>query len=188
MVGKIISLNKKSITVENNYMGYVIVVANPEEYEIGKIKKVFIYKITSLTNKNKLIEELYGFETFEKKDFFMKLLLLDGIGPKTAIGICAYDFEMLKGLIIAKDVAGITAIGISNKIAELLIRECDNFNIIKTKHTFQNQLIHALKSLGYEKEDIEYSVKSMTLNESTDFSDLISIAIKKIAEKDEKFS
>lgn len=63
IVGKVISINKKSITLENNYVGYVINVNGLNNFTKNKVIKLWLYKYTNITNKNSLNEEFYGFRS-----------------------------------------------------------------------------------------------------------------------------
>lgn len=187
IIGKITSLNKKTITVESNWTGYVINVTNPELFELGKVRKIYLHKHTSLTNKNSVNEEYYGFVNYDQKEMFLKLLSLNGIGPKTAIQILKNDLSLIKNMILSKDVKGLSACqSINEKIARQMI---DNIEISSKEGFKTNQkiseLISALESLGYQKNEIEdvISNKEIIGDTSIDLSDLVSNAIKYIAIK-----
>ncbi len=187
IIGKITSLNKKTITVESNWTGYVINVTNPELFELGKVRKIYLHKHTSLTNKNSVNEEYYGFVNYDQKEMFLKLLSLNGIGPKTAIQILKNDLSLIKNMILSKDVKGLSACqSINEKVARQMI---DNIEISSKEGLKTNQkiseLISALESLGYQKNEIEdvISNKEIIGDTSIDLSDLVSNAIKYIAIK-----
>ncbi|GMO14240.1 MAG: Holliday junction branch migration protein RuvA [Mycoplasmoidaceae bacterium] len=183
IIGKIIAQNKKSITIENNYIGYNVLVSNVEKYEIGKIKKIYIYKSLLISSsKNKVIEELYGFDNYEEKEMFCKLLMVQGIGNKTAISICANDLTLLKSLIVDKDENSLASLkSITPKIARSLVDELDFGENYKVNNCNQTaDLIKALKTLGYGNKEIESAVNNIDTNKS-DLSDLISDAIKYIS-------
>ncbi len=187
IIGKITSLNKKTITVESNWTGYVINVTNPELFELGKVRKIYLHKHTSLTNKNSVNEEYYGFVNYDQKEMFLKLLSLNGIGPKTAVQILKNDLSLIKNMILSKDVKGLSACqSINEKVARQMI---DNIEISSKEGLKTNQkiseLISALESLGYQKNEIEdvISNKEIIGDASIDLSDLVSNAIKYIAIK-----
>ncbi len=187
IIGKITSLNKKTITVESNWTGYVINVTNPELFELGKVRKIYLHKHTSLTNKNSVNEEYYGFVNYDQKEMFLKLLSLNGIGPKTAIQILKNDLSLIKNMILSKDVKGLSACqSINEKVARQMI---DNIEISSKEGLKTNpkisELISALESLGYQKNEIEdvISNKEIIGDTSIDLSDLVSNAIKYIAIK-----
>jgi Holliday junction DNA helicase RuvA len=184
MLGKIISNNSKTIVFENNYIGYVINIIRSEMFEIGKVKKVFLYKHLFLNNKNKIVEELYGFNTYEEKEFFIQLLHMTGIGVKTAMAICVLDIQLMKKLIINNDTEGLINLGISDKNANII---CSEYKVSKKEIKEQSMpllsdLISALKNLGYNKAEIEYATKTVSFNQN-DLSLLISTAIKNISSK-----
>jgi Holliday junction DNA helicase RuvA len=185
IIGKIISINKKSITLENNYMGLVIYATHLEKYEINKVKKIYVYKHITSNNKNNLVEQLYGFIEYEQKELFLNLININGIGPKTALNICANDTKTIIQLISQRDVESLGMLGgITPKYARLIM---DNLYEIYTKPCYDNDfnfgdLIKALKSLGYSSTDVEYAIKKLDASlASNELSDLIAKAIKLIA-------
>lgn len=84
IIGEIVEINVDHIVVENNGIGYLIYVSNPYEFTKGKEIKVYLYQYVK---EDVLL--LYGFKTIEEKEMFLKLILVKGIGCKTAIGILA---------------------------------------------------------------------------------------------------
>jgi Holliday junction DNA helicase RuvA len=188
MVGKIVSTNKKTITFENNYIGYVIYVADPTKFEINKVKKLYIYKQLNFGNKNNILEEIYGFERYESKDLFMNLLQVNGIGPKTAINICRNDPQLIKTLIGKRDYEGLCSLeNITPKFARLIADYLgEHFKDNAKQTTIEiTDLTKALRSLGYRHEEIEFAIQNINPNTPTiELSDLISQAIKLIANQE----
>jgi Holliday junction DNA helicase RuvA len=183
IIGKVISINKKSITLENNYVGYNILVSNVERYEVGKVKKLYIYKSISINGtKNRVIEEMYGFNVYEEKEMFLKLLNVQGIGNKTAMNLLANNLNNLKDLIVNKDEEGLCGLkNITPKIAHSLIEEVEIGEGYKSNPNNQTgDLIKALKTLGYTNKEIEAAVANINTKRN-ELSDLISDAIKYIS-------
>jgi Holliday junction DNA helicase RuvA len=184
MIGKVISVNKKSITFENNYVGYVILTAQPDKFEVGRIVKLFLYKHTTSNIKNHIIEEMYGFQHYETKELFLNLINIQGIGPKTAINICKHDINLLKNLIVTKNIDALSQLTyISSKFARLIIENInDLYEGNNTNNANFDDLIKALKSLGYQNNEINYALSNINPSKADgDLSDLISRAIKIIA-------
>lgn len=183
IIGKIASTNKKTITFENNYIGYTMYVPDPTRFEVGKVKKIYVNKILSLNNKNKISEELYGFDNYEQKQMFMKLLNVTGIGPKTAINICANDLSLLKNFVLSSDSESLASLpGINQRIARTLVEELEVNDIASTEtNPVASELIRALKSLGYTQKDVEIGLKTIDFSQNRDLPELISMAIKNIA-------
>jgi len=184
IVGKIIYVGKKTITLENNYMGFVLNVGNSKNFEVGKIKKLFVYSNISLNNNTKLNIDLYGFETAEEKEFFYSLIKLSGIGPKNAISIMANSTQLLKQLVASKDIEGLTCLGISVKNAKLM---CDELVLeVKAENNNNLQIIKALQSLGYSKEDIDYAINGANIEYKEDISEAVTMAIRAISSRGER--
>lgn len=192
IVAKIISINKKSITVENNYIGYVINVIEPNVFELNKIKKIYLYKHVVLNNKNSFIEEYYGFNKYDEKEFFINCIAINGIGPKTAINILKNDLQLLKKLISNKDLEGLEQLnGITKKYSYLLVEYLSDHYLKDKIQGFDNYIdvIGALKTLGYNQEEINFAINNLIENKKAnaemELSDLVSDAIKLIASQDE---
>ncbi|MDR2636417.1 MAG: hypothetical protein LBB95_01005 [Mycoplasmataceae bacterium] len=182
IIAKIVSLNKKTITVEHNYCGYSIFVPNINEYEIGRIKKIYVYKTLSLnSSKNKIIEEMYGFTNYETKELFLKLLLVQGIGCRTAINICNNDIPTLKQLINNREEDALLKLnGITPKILKQMLETIAFDDAGPTITSTTPDLVRALKTLGYGKKDIENAINNIDISKQ-DLSELIADAIKHIA-------
>ncbi|MDR0856807.1 MAG: hypothetical protein LBM76_00210 [Mycoplasmataceae bacterium] len=189
IIGKIISKNKKTITFENNYTGYFASVAEDEEYEEGKVKKIYLYKNMSLGKNNKINEELYAFISYEKKELFLKLLNVQGIGPKTAIAICGNDTTLVNSLIQSKDIDALSSLkGVTPKVARNMVEDCVT-DITASTAIEADKLIKALRSLGYTQRQVEIALMNINdSNRNLDLSDLISESIKYIASQSNELS
>lgn len=65
IIGSVKYLTSNHIILENNGIGYIIYVANPYAYEIGKEYTVYTYQnITESEN------SLYGFKSMDEKSYF----------------------------------------------------------------------------------------------------------------------
>ena len=73
--------------------------------------------------KNNIItEEIYGFDSIEKSNFFRDLLSCQGIGPKTALQIMQNDLNLIQSLIRDSDSNGLSQLpGINAKTAHTLV-------------------------------------------------------------------
>jgi Holliday junction resolvasome RuvABC DNA-binding subunit len=103
------------------------------------------------------------------------------ICPKTAIHICKYKTNILNELIKNKDLTGLTTLGISVKIAKVIIDEFNIKNQIDSTGTDNYGLIKALKMLGYKNDEIEFAIERISNFNNVELSDLISQAIKIIS-------
>ena len=149
-------------------------------------------KIDVLTylNVRENLMELYGFLSKDRRDLFIQLILVSGIGPRTAINLLSnVSVQNFKENIITEDIKSLSLIpGIGPKTAKRIVVE------IKEKITFDSSskraldtskinfnvddIYTALSSLGYKKSQIDKSIKK--LNDSNSFEGNIEDVIKKI--------
>ncbi|MDR3257325.1 MAG: hypothetical protein LBT17_00855 [Mycoplasmataceae bacterium] len=193
IIGKIIGVHgdeegRGAITFESNYIGYDIRVSNTEKYEVGKVKKLYLYKHMTTNNKNALVEDLFGFESFEQKEFFLGLLSISGVGPITALTICSNDLETVGSLLDNGDTEGLAQLkGISPKYAKLIVERFTPEEPQRKNDETEDKMIKAMKSLGYAKNDINYMLDNLDRSDpKAELSDLLSQGIKKIAERDKE--
>lgn len=149
-------------------------------------------KIDVLTylNVRENLMELYGFLNKDRRDLFIQLISVSGIGPRTAINLLSnVSVQNFKENIITEDIKSLSLIpGIGPKTAKRIVVEIKekittdssskraldtskiNFNV--------DDIYTALSSLGYKKSQIDKSIKK--LNESNSFEGNIEDVIKKI--------
>lgn len=185
--GQVVAVNKRSITFESYGKGYLINVANPNEFTVGNKMKIYIYDQYTTNNKNAFLKDYYGFITYGHKELFLSLMRCNGIGPKTALNICKNDLNLIKELIANKDQEQLSQCQAINlkmaaNIIETLSEHYKNINTNPGANNAIIELISALKNLGYSKEDIQYAIDQIkaNLNTELEISSLISEAIKLI--------
>ena len=149
-------------------------------------------KIDVLTylNVRENLMELYVFLSKDRRDLFIQLISVSGIGPRTAINLLSnVSVQNFKENIITEDIKSLSLIpGIGPKTAKRIVVEIKekiatdssskraldtskiNFNV--------DDIYTALSSLGYKKSQIDKSIKK--LNESNSFEGNIEDVIKKI--------
>lgn len=82
--GKVVYIDSNTITVDNNGIGYLIYTPNPYSFELEKDYTVYTYQSVKEDDIS-----LYGFKSLEEKLFFLKLISVNGLGPKTALPMIA---------------------------------------------------------------------------------------------------
>ena len=143
--------------------------------EIGEKIKIFTY----LSIKNEKLE-LFGFKTTEERIFFTDLLIVDGIGPYTALRIMSrVKFDEFKTNIVREDVEAISSIkGIGEKRANKMIMELkEKYKKEDIPESFENTAIKALIGLGIEEKRARKLVHQVKANSLEEF---IKEALKKI--------
>lgn len=165
--GKIDSILKDKVVIDVNNIGYEIYMPESEisSLEIGEHVKIY----THLSVREDDMK-LFGFLTYETLEFFRKLILVSGVGPKVALGIISNISTSDMCIAIAtEDVALLKQIpGIGPKMAQKIIFELKdkitNEDLISTssksgtsKFTNSNEqeAITALQVLGYSLKQIK---------------------------------
>lgn len=176
--GVVVDLSKDHIVLENNGIGYFIYVSNPYRFQKGKEMLVYIYQ--------QVKEDgifLYGFEKKEEKDLFLKLILVKGIGCKSAIGILATgDVNAIINAIESNNLAYLKKIpGIGPKAAGQIVLDLKGkFNAVSKEVVFTlpeyDEAIEVLLALGYKSNEVE-KVMSKLVNENLDTNGYVKKAL-----------
>ncbi len=176
--GKVSEIKAKNIILDNNGIGYEIVVGNPFDYKISdEVIKVYIYYYVREDNIC-----LYGFKSIECKDLFLSLISVSGIGPKSAMSIItgATPSEIINA-INSKDVLFLKKFpGIGLKASQQIILDLSG-KLEESKldsSNSDNDIVIALESLGYNKKDIIKVLKDIDKSQSD--ASIIKAALKKL--------
>ena len=116
--GIIVDMARDHIVVDNQGIGYLIYVSNPYQFTKGKETLVYVYQ---QVKEDGIL--LFGFLSKEEKDLFLKLIMVKGIGCKTAICILASgDVNAIIQAIESKNIVYLKKIpGIGPKAAQQII-------------------------------------------------------------------
>ena len=166
--GKISEINPTNIVVDNNGIGYEIVVANPYEYQLEEEKQIFLSQQVREDSNT-----LYGFSTKEQKKVFLLLLKVKGVGPKSALAILAgATSEEIISAIEKQDAVYLTKFpGIGKKSAQQIILDLQgkvdfSMNNISSAPTAVNNYLSdamlALEALGYSKKELAKIEKKLS--------------------------
>ena len=115
--------NDQQIVIENNGIGYLINCPLGISAEIGGIgDEVIVYLYQSVKEDD---ISLYGFNSRDQKEMFLKLITVSGIGPKVAHSICAsLSAEQIAAAVMSSNIALLTSVkGLGKKTAERIILE-----------------------------------------------------------------
>ena len=169
--GKISEVNPTNIVVDNNGIGYEVVVANPYEYHLNEERTVFIsQQVREDSN------VLYGFSNKEQKKVFLLLLKVKGVGPKSALAILAGGTsEEIIGAIENQDAVYLTKFpGIGKQSAQQIILDLQgkvDFSITnissapKAVNNYLSDAILALEALGYSKKELTKIEKKLSTHQ-----------------------
>lgn len=176
--GIVTDLSKDHIVLENNGIGYFIYVSNPYRFQKGKEILIYIYQ--------QVKEDgifLFGFEKKEEKELFLKLILVKGIGCKTAIGILATgDVNAIINAIESNNIAYLKKIpGIGPKAAGQIVLDLKGkFNAIPQEIIFTSpeydEAIEVLLALGYKDSEVQKAMSKLA-NENLDTNGYVKKAL-----------
>ena len=121
--GLLADRNDQQIVIENNGIGYLINCPLGISAEIGCLgDEVTVYLYQSVKEDD---ISLYGFNSRDQKEMFLKLITVSGIGPKVAHSICAsLSAEQIAAAVMSSNIALLTSVkGLGKKTAERIILE-----------------------------------------------------------------
>ncbi|MCO7126414.1 Holliday junction branch migration protein RuvA [Sporolactobacillus shoreicorticis] len=168
-------LSGSGIVIELGGFGYKIICPNPFSYQplLDKETKIYLYQYV-----REEANVLYGFQTREERELFVRLLSVSGIGPKNALAILAsgdpdeviqaIEAEDEKFLTrfpgIGKKTAGQIILDLKGKLQEFAVRPAD----MKLEENMDSRLENALAEatdvlamLGYSDREIRKVVPQL---------------------------
>ena len=163
------------IILDNNGVGFLIYTASPYSFEIDKEYIVYLYQ-----NVREDEISLYGFKSIDEKNLFLKLIGVKGLGCKMVLPMLAAGNP--SGIIDAIERENIIYLKKFPKIGDKVARQIilDLKGKLTSSQTenlpVNNDLIDALKSLGYKASDINKVVKQ--IDPSSDLENQIKDALK----------
>lgn len=162
--GIVTEIESNYIVLDNNGVGYLIYTPNSYAFNINEEYKIYIYqnvKEDELT--------LYGFKTKEEKDLFLKLIEVKGLGCKMALPIIATG--SISGIVDAIERENILYLKkfpkIGDKVARQIILDLKG-KLVSTGEVVNSndELVEALKGLGYKTSDISKVIKQVNMTDS----------------------
>ncbi len=166
--GIVTSVKPSHIVIENNGIGYLVLSPYPYQYHMGDEVTCFIHHyIREDTN------ALYGFDTSESKDLFLKLIGVSGIGPKSALSILASpNVDETMYAIESGNVKFLTKFpGIGTKTAQQIILDLKGKLVSEEDTLFpaqEDDVTQALLALGYSKTEIRKTLKKINPDQSVE--------------------
>ncbi|MGN1183234.1 MAG: Holliday junction branch migration protein RuvA [Faecalibacillus sp.] len=153
--GLIVDVQKDHIVVENHGIGYMIYVSNPYSFSKGSETVVYLYQ---QVKEDGIL--LFGFPTREEKELFLKLIMVKGIGCKSACTMLASgDVTSICQAIESGNVAYLKKIpGIGPKAAGQIILDLQG-KVTSTKEIVVNEQLdeasEVLIALGYKTAEVD---------------------------------
>lgn len=164
--GKIVLQRPGFIILNVNNVGYKVSVSN---LSIADKESVELFIHEHIREEN---DDLYGFTDYAELELFVKLISVNGVGPKAGMAIMTVSApERIIEAIVNEDVSFFQAVpGIGKKVAAKIILELkskisgmENLNILG-KMEESDELIDAMTSLGYKKSEIGSLISKIPAN------------------------
>jgi Holliday junction DNA helicase RuvA len=178
IIGTITKITPKYIIIENNGIGYIVIVPNPYNYKLDTIYTIYLYQHV----KEDAIE-LYGFLSWEEHDLFLKLITVSGIGPKSALSILASATvsEVYRAIEARDDKYLKKFPGIGPKAAQQIILDlkgklAEPEVLVNRLDSKLNDVVDALMALGYSKKEVTGILAK--LDNTKDVSTLVKEALR----------
>lgn len=183
--GKLESIESEKIVIETSGVGFEINFPNSNVQNLPQIGDEI--KVETYMNVREDEISLYGFLTKEDKEMFLLLLTVSGVGPKVAMHIISsLGFSTLMNAIASEDAKRIAEVkGLGQKTASKICLELGDkvrklkFNnkvdIIKRNNdqnkvydNIKEEVVEALKKLGYKENKARELLSKLDMAEITD--------------------
>lgn len=177
-----------AVVIDNNGIGYNVNVSLNTISNLPKVgEKIKLYTYTHIKED---AFSLFGFASKNEKAMFVKLIDINGIGPKMALGILSgIDTTALAVAVANNDVKSLSSIkGVGKKTAERIILELkekvdiselggSSAPMIGAQTKEINDAIEALVALGISKNDAYRAVQKAS-KKTSDTNALITLALR----------
>lgn len=196
LTGVVTFINPYYLVIETNGIGYQIALGNPYRYSSKLNKEIKLYVHQVIREDAHL---LYGFDSLEEKQFFLRLVSVSGIGPKSALAIMASDDH--SGLIQAVETGNVTYLtkfpGVGKKTAQQMILDLKGkfgelsidtpFNLFDESTaqdaTALSEAMEALSALGYSDKEVKRVEKHLKEVENLTTDEYLRQALKLMMKK-----
>ena len=178
LTGTLFTKTPRSVIVENNGIGYEVIVPLSTFYALPEQDESVSLHIHTHVREDALT--LFGFQSPLEKDIFLMLISVSGIGPKLAINILSGigPDELLGAMALGDAVRLQTIPGVGRKTAERIALElCDRASAVSSDLSIASppaitddhkrildDALSALLNLGYPAKSAKKAVDRATLN------------------------
>ncbi|MEQ1764758.1 MAG: Holliday junction branch migration protein RuvA [Pyrinomonadaceae bacterium] len=173
--GKLLEKHANSVIVDVGGVGYDVSIPLSTFYELGEVGSDVQLRIYTSVREDAI--QLFGFRTIRERDIYLKLISVQGIGPKSGIAMLSgMNADEIVAAIRTENLAKLTAIpGVGRKTAERLVVELrDKINDLASgvssgtsmasaasldEDNVFDDALSALVNLGYQKNAAEKALQ-----------------------------
>ncbi len=176
--GRIALIDKDTVVIDVNNVGYQVLVSHIDDYQIGEEVLVYTYNVVREDE-----QYLVGFTSLDEKSVFLSLIKVKGLGPKSAIGALSSTTPAeVVNAIASNNVAYLKKLpGIGAKAAAQIILDLKGELTGGSKGDLgvYEDVYEALKGLGFKGAAIDRVLA--TINEpGASSEDILRIALSKL--------
>ncbi|AKP63652.1 Holliday junction resolvasome, DNA-binding subunit [Levilactobacillus koreensis JCM 16448] len=191
--GTVAAVYPDHVVIDVNGVGYLVNTANPYRYAVNDDPiTIYVYQAVSDS-----AQTLYGFVDYAEKQLFLKLINVNGIGPKSALAILANpDHQGLMLAIKTNDVSFLTKFpGVGKKTAGQIVLDLqgklDDLEPADSNELFTPEVaggtgdnpklddaIAALNALGYKEAAVKKILPQLKQTASQTTNDYLSAGLK----------
>ncbi len=181
MHGQIEKMSEGSIIINVHDISYEILTSHPEYFALNETATIYLYEVIREDD-----HYLVGFKSLEEKSVFLSLISVKGIGPKTALGALNQTTPMeFITAIENNDLRFLKKLpGIGSKAAQQIVLDLkghltlmDDQKSTKAPSESEQEVIEALKTLGFKASDIDRTLKQID-HQNKDSESLLKEALK----------
>lgn len=178
--GKIEYIYQDRIIINQNGIGFEIYIPKKMIGMVNADEDIRVYTYMSVKEDN---ISLFGFNNIDEREIFLKLITVNGVGPKNALSILDnLGVDRLINAILNNDNKLIKTVpGIGDKLSKMIcidmaskINKLDveidikNINKDDKLQNIKNEAISALIQLGYQKKSALDMIKKVDIKEFND--------------------
>lgn len=183
--GEITIVTASFIVIESGGLGYEVRVPNPFRFNVGSVITLYTRLIVREDDVS-----LVGFATSEERDFFLRLLSVKGIGPKSALAVLAGgNVQAIKDCIARGDSHALQAFpGIGPKAANQIVLDLAKNVDVKTLTLAEKespagaQVREALQAMGYRTPEIKRVMPLVEEKRDQPLDQLVRLALKELSQ------
>lgn len=186
--GTVSSYTVDSVVIDHNGMGWEIAYPHTDKLTLNSDIQVYTYLHIFEGGMN-----LYGFESQQEKELFLKLISVKGLGPKTALNMLAKaGYQAIIESISQGDVTTLKKMpGIGAKSASQIVLDLQGKLVVSDTTASKQNLskyskeitdaIEGLKNLGYKQSELSSCIHYMAENPGLSVEQYMSMGLRYMA-------
>lgn len=186
--GTVTSYTVDSVVIDHDGMGWEIAYPHTDKLSLNAEIQIYTYLHIFEGGMN-----LYGFETKQEKDLFLKLISVKGLGPKTAMTMLSRaGYQAIVDSVSTGDVATLKKMpGIGAKSASQIVLDLQGKLVVTETSTSKqtgskyskeiNDAIEGLKNLGYKQSELSNCIHYMAENPGLTVEQYMSMGLRYMA-------